>query len=181
MSLTPERHADPGANIKAARNALAAVFEVVAEEPFHTPGVGLHRNPLADATVQRQLRRGRARPTGRGGVRDSQAETAREVHAPACGGPFHAIDHVQVGIEREDVATNGGSRPREITEGEPRLERQRTAGHEAPPNIDRRPDAEPAAIGVTAASGMIILRAEIDAGFVLGTASGSSTRSLGKW
>src|SRR6266581_4983649 len=66
MSLTPERHAQTGANIKAARNALAAVFEVVAQEPFHTPGVGLHRNPLADATVQRQLRRGRARPTWRG-------------------------------------------------------------------------------------------------------------------
>src|SRR5205823_4414332 len=62
----------------------------------------------------------------------------------------------------------GGTQPRDVIQREAGLERKRTVRHETPTDIDRRPDAEAAAIRSAPAADVTVLSAEIDADFILG-------------
>src|SRR2546422_59496 len=166
-SLTPERHANAGAKLKAARYTLARVCQVVAEEPFQTPGIRFHGNALADATIERQLCRATANPA-RGAAENVQAEAPGEVQALPGRRFAHAIQHVHVGIERQGVVAE----TRDIVERKPRLERQQPIGHEAPADIDGCPDADTAATRGTAAAVMAIRCTEIHTDFVLRSSGG---------
>src|SRR5438552_6317714 len=174
-SLTPERHADAGPDVEAARDTLAAVLEVVAEETLQPPGVRLNRNALAETSVERKLR-GRVAHTARRRARDRQPEAARGVHPSTCGRMAHAIDHVEIWIEREDVTTSAG----QPIEREARLEGQRAVSQESPPDVDRCSNAERAAVRSTAAAVMAIRCTKIDADFVLRTAGGGDAGPLGQ-
>src|SRR5437899_10641028 len=103
LGLTPERHAKPSADRKAARG-LPFVFEIVPQESLYPPRVGFHRNASADATIDPKLRHRRARGAERRlVVQDREAETARQIHALPCGAVPHPVQNVHVGIERQRV------------------------------------------------------------------------------
>src|SRR5260370_7704467 len=57
--LTPERHADPGPDVITARNALALVFEIVAQESFEPPCGRFEGHAGPNAAIQKKLTRRR--------------------------------------------------------------------------------------------------------------------------
>src|SRR6267378_3335261 len=158
--LTPERHADPGPDVIAARNALALVLEVVAQESFESPCGRFEGRARANAAIQGKLtcRRRRTCDLGAGEV---DAGTTSEVHTFVRRTRAHRLYNVQVRVKRHHVI----AKLTDVRKSKARLE-----GHRLPDEshayIDGCPELKRSAAAGAAASEMTKRGTEIDTEFV---------------
>src|SRR5712692_2593462 len=169
--LTPERHADPRANVVAARNQLGRVLEIITEEPFEPPRGCIGGHACSNTTVQRELACRRAS----GGADDVDPCAAGEVEPLVRGARPHRFHDIEIGVEEEHMPATLA----QVRQAEARLERHRPA-HETYAHIDGRPCLKRSAARRAAAPDVTECSSEIDAKLVLGaTATTAGCTALG--